>query len=69
MRNKRFLLVLAGALIFGLLAAVSVSRYLSSAQAVTKDLHKVAVAKVAIPVGSKITPEQVMMVHPKRIDT
>jgi pilus assembly protein CpaB len=63
MRNKRFLFVLAGALVFGLLAAVSVSRYLSSAQAYTKNLNMVAVAKVAIPVGTKIIPEQVMMVQ------
>jgi pilus assembly protein CpaB len=63
MRNKRFLLVLAGALVFGLLAAVSVSRYLSSAQAYTKNLNNVAVAKVAIPVGTKIIPEQIMMVQ------
>src|SRR5256712_1126324 len=63
MRNKRFFFVLAGALLFGLLAAVSVSRYLSSAQAYTKSLSRVAVAKVAIPVGTKIIPEQVMMVQ------
>lgn len=63
MRNKRFLFVLAGALIFGLLAAVSVSRYLSSAQAYTKNLNRIAVAKVAIPVGTKIIPEQLMMVQ------
>ena len=63
MRNKRFFLVLVGALLFGLLAAVSVSRYLSSAQAYTKNLSRVAVAKVAIPVGTKIIPEQVMMVQ------
>ncbi len=63
MRNKRFFVVLAGALLFGLLAAVSVSRYLSSAQAYTKNLHSVAVAKVAIPVGTKIIPEQIMMVQ------
>src|SRR3989441_5581640 len=63
MRNKRFFFVLAGALIFGLLAAVSVSRYLSSAQAYTKNLNRVAVAKVAIPVGTKIIPEQVMVVQ------
>ena len=49
MRNKRFFIVLAGALVFGLLAAVSVTRYLSSAQAYTKNLNRVAVAKVAIP--------------------
>ena len=63
MRNKRFFFVLAGALLFGLLAAVSVSRYLSSAQAYTKSLSRVAVAKVAIPVGTKIIPEQVMIVQ------
>lgn len=63
MRNKRFFVVLVGALAFGLLAAVSVSRYLSNAQALTKDMRGVAVAKVAIPVGTKIIPEQVMMVQ------
>lgn len=63
MGNKRLLFVLAGALAFGLLAALSVSRYLSSAQAYTKNLSSVAVAKVAIPVGTKIIPEQVAMVQ------
>jgi len=63
MRNKRFFIVLVGALMFGLLAAVSVSRYLSSAQAYTKNLTRVAVAKVAIPIGTKIIPEQVVMVQ------
>jgi pilus assembly protein CpaB len=63
MRNKRFFFVLAGALVFGLLAAVSVSRYLSSAQAYTKNLNNVAVAKVAIPVGTKIIPEQITVVQ------
>lgn len=63
MRNKRFFIVLAGALVFGLLAAVSVTRYLSSAQAYSKNLNRVAVAKVAIPLGTKIIPEQVMVVQ------
>jgi pilus assembly protein CpaB len=63
MRNKRFFFVLGGALIFGLLAAASVTRYLSSAQAYTKSLNRVAVAKVAIPIGTKIIPEQVMVVQ------
>jgi pilus assembly protein CpaB len=62
MRNKRFFIVLVGALLFGLLAAFSVSRYLSSAQAYSKNLSRVAVAKVAIPVGTKIIPEHVMVV-------
>ncbi|OLE53123.1 MAG: Flp pilus assembly protein CpaB [Acidobacteria bacterium 13_1_20CM_3_53_8] len=59
MRNKRFLFVLAGALVFGLLAAISVSRYLSGAQAYAKSLNNVVVAKVDIPLGTKIIPEQV----------
>src|SRR5690349_21109659 len=63
MRNKRFFIVLVGALIFGVLAAVSVSKYLSSAQAFSKNLNKVAVAKVPIPIGSKIIPEQIMVVQ------
>ena len=48
---------------FGVLAAVSVSKYLSSAQAYSKNLNKIAVAKVAIPIGSKIIPEQIMVVQ------
>lgn len=63
MRNKRFFFVLVGALVFGVLAAVSVSKYLASAQAYTKNLTNVAVAKVAIPVGSKITAEQISLVQ------
>ena len=63
MRNKRFFLVLVGALMFGVLAAVSVSKYLSSAQAYTKNLNKIAVAKVAIPIGSKIVAEQITVVQ------
>jgi pilus assembly protein CpaB len=63
MRNKRFFIVLVGALIFGVLAAVSVSKYLSSAQAYTKNLNKVAVAKVPIPLGSKIVAEQITVVQ------
>ncbi|HEX5834498.1 MAG TPA: Flp pilus assembly protein CpaB [Pyrinomonadaceae bacterium] len=63
MRNKRFFIVLVGALIFGVLAAVTVSKYLSRAQAYTNNLTKVAVAKVAIPLGSKIISEQIMVVQ------
>ena len=63
MRNKRFFIVLTGALLFGVVAAVSVSRYLSSAQAYTKSLNQVAVAKVDIPVGTKIVAEMVTMVQ------
>lgn len=59
MRNKRFLIVMTGALVFGLLAAFSVSRYLSSAQA-NNNFTKVAVAKTDIPLGTKIIPEQIV---------
>ncbi|HEX8136353.1 MAG TPA: Flp pilus assembly protein CpaB [Pyrinomonadaceae bacterium] len=69
MRNKRFLIVLGGALLFGTLAAVSVSRYLSSAQAYTKNLNNVVVAKVAIPLGTKIIPEQLSVVQFPREST
>lgn len=58
MRNKRFLVVLVGALMFGLIAAFMVSRYLSSAQAYEKNLSNVVVAKVPIPLGKKIIPEE-----------
>ena len=63
MRNKRFFIVLGGALVFGLLAAVSVSRYLSSAQANPKNLNQVVVAKVDIPLGTKLIAEQLMVVQ------
>jgi len=60
MRNKRLLVVLVGAVVFGLLAAVSVSRYLSNAQATPRNLAQVVVAKVEIPLGTKIVAEQLM---------
>src|SRR5258705_965658 len=63
MRNKRFFIVLTGALLFGVPAAFSVSRYLSSAQVFSKDLKRVVVARVAIPVGTKLVAEQLMVVQ------
>src|SRR5947199_351763 len=51
MRNKRILFVLFGAAAFGLVAAVAVSRYLSNAQALTRDMRKVVVVKVDDVVG------------------
>jgi pilus assembly protein CpaB len=66
MRNKRFVFVTIGALAFGLLAAISVSRYLSGAQAYTKNLNDVVIAKVDIPLGTKIVAEQLtVMQFPK----
>lgn len=63
MRNKRFVMVLGGAIVFGLVAAVSVSKYLSSAQAYTKNLNSVVVAKVAINPGEKLIAEQLETVQ------
>lgn len=58
MRNKRLLIAIAAAVVFGLIAAVSVSRYLANAQAYTRNLNNVVIAKVEIPVGSRIIAEQ-----------
>ena len=63
MRNKRLLFVLASAVVFGLVAAVSVSRYLSDAQANTRNMNSVVVAKVEIPLGTKIEAEQLSTVQ------
>ena len=63
MRNKRLLFVLGSAVVFGLLAAVSVSRYLSDAQANTRNMNNVVVAKVDIPIGTKVAAEQLSTVQ------
>lgn len=63
MRNKRFFVVLGCALMFGLVAAFAVSRYLMSASVYAKSLNSVVVAKVDIPIGAKIIPEQLMVVQ------
>src|SRR5215203_686165 len=57
MRNKRLIIALLAAVTFGLIAAVSVKQYLLSAQAFNRT-NDVVVAKVEIPVGSRIIPEQ-----------
>src|SRR5678815_2849920 len=57
MRNKRLIIALLAAVTFGLIAAVSVKRYLLSAQTFSRT-NDVVVAKVDIPVGSKVIPEQ-----------
>jgi pilus assembly protein CpaB len=63
MRNKRLLFVLGSAVVFGLLAAVSVSRYLSDAQANTRNMNNVVVAKVDIPLGTKVEAGQLSTVQ------
>src|ERR1041385_2202087 len=58
MRNKRLIIALLAAITFGLIAAVSVKQYLLNAQTFKTTFNDVVVAKVDIPVGSRIIPEQ-----------
>ena len=58
MRNKRLIIALLAAITFGLIAAVSVKQYLLSAQTFQSNFNDVVVAKVDIPVGSRIIAEQ-----------
>src|SRR5262245_53336849 len=61
MRNKRLIIALAGAVICGLLGVMLITRYLSQVEAFTKDLGNVVIAKQEIPLGAKITKEQVAL--------
>ena len=54
---------MCGAVVFGLVAAFSVSRYLSGTQAYAKNLNSVVVAKVDIQPGEKIIAEQLQSVQ------
>jgi len=58
MRNKRLIIALTGAVLCGLVGVMLITRYLSNVQAFTRDLGNVVVAKEEIPLGEKITPEQ-----------
>lgn len=61
MRNKRLIIALAGAVVCGLLGVLLVTRYLSQVSAFTKDLGNVVVAKQEIPLGAKITADQLTL--------
>src|SRR5689334_9098311 len=61
MRNKRLIIAVLAAVVFGLIAAVSVSRFLANAQEYTKNLHNVVIAKTEIPVGTRIIAEQLQV--------
>jgi pilus assembly protein CpaB len=61
MRNKRFIIAITCAVICGLLAVMLVTRYLSQVQNFTKDLGNVVIAKTEIPLGSKITADQLAL--------
>ena len=58
MRNKRLIIAVLAAVAFGLIAAVSVTRYLANAQEYTRNLSNVVIAKTDIEVGSRIIAEQ-----------
>jgi pilus assembly protein CpaB len=58
MRNKRLIIALLAAITFGLIAAVSVKQYLLSAKTFESSLNDVVVAKVDIPIGSRLIAEQ-----------
>jgi pilus assembly protein CpaB len=60
MWDKRLLVVLACAVVFGLLAAVMVSKYLSGVQARN---HSIVVARVNIPLSTQITAEQLTLLQ------
>lgn len=61
MRNKRLIIALTGAVLCGLVGVMLITRYLSNVQAFTKDLGNVVVAKQEIPLGEKITAEQLAL--------
>ena len=61
MRNKRLIIALAGAVVCGLLGVLMITRYLSQVSAFTKDLGNVVVAKQEIPLGAKITADQLTL--------
>ena len=58
MRNKRLIIAVLAAITFGLIAAVSVKQYLLTAKTFENNLNDVVVAKVDIPVGSRLIAEQ-----------
>lgn len=61
MRNKRLILALTGAVLCGLLAVMLVTRYLASVKNSASELNNIVVAKAEIPVGAKITAEQLAL--------
>lgn len=58
MRDKRFIIVIAFAVIFGLVAAILAGRYLSNVEGRS---NRIVVAKVDIPLSTMITAEQLTL--------
>src|SRR5438093_6018407 len=61
MRNKRFIIAVTGAVICGLLGVLLITSYLYRIESYTRDLGNVVVAKTEIPLGAKITAEQLTL--------
>ena len=61
MRNKRLIFALSGAVICGLIAVMLVTRYVASVRTFAKELNNVVVAKAEIPLGAKITQDQLAL--------
>lgn len=62
MKNKALVMVLAGAVVFGLLAAMSVSKYTASSAQVG-DLADLVIARVEVPLGTQLNPDQLQVVQ------
>jgi pilus assembly protein CpaB len=60
MRNKALVFALAGAAVFGLIAAFSVSNYLSGAKSAAS---RIVIARAEIPLGEKITADHLTSVQ------
>lgn len=68
--NRRFLLALAGAVFFGLLAIMAAKNYLETKadQKIAQTETNVVIAKTEIPRGTKIGPEHIIVErYPKRL--
>ncbi len=66
--NRRFLIALAGAVVFGLLAIFLAQSYVKQrvAQQIAEQETNVVIATADIPLGTQINPEQVAVVKFKR---
>ncbi|MGH9834696.1 MAG: Flp pilus assembly protein CpaB [Blastocatellia bacterium] len=67
--NRRFLLALAGAIFFGLLAIIAAQSYLKTRvdQKIAESETNVIIAKTDIPLGAKIGPEHIELVKYPRL--
>ncbi|MFN0111473.1 MAG: Flp pilus assembly protein CpaB, partial [Blastocatellia bacterium] len=66
--NRRFLIALAGAVVFGLLAIFLAQKYVTQRvqQRIAQDETTVIIATVDIPQGTQITPQQITLARFKR---